>query len=59
MTFESDSLMKNGFSLKAARVNRSGQTETCESNAAMMECQPTLLRNAAKCKTECVCNTSG
>ena len=52
MVFKGDSLMKNGFSVKAARVSCSGQTETCESSTTIMECQPNSLRNAAKCKAE-------
>ena len=43
MVFKSDSLMKTGFTLKAARISCSGQTETCESSGTMMECQPTSL----------------
>ena len=43
MVFKSDSLMKTVFSLKAARISCTGQTETCESSGTMMQCQPNSL----------------
>ena len=54
MVFKSDSLMKTGFTLKAARISCSGQTETCEqwnydgvSTDLAMKCRSARLSECA------------